>query len=76
MRRRINTSKEVITACGGTSAVARHFGIDNERVVSNWKTRGLPPETFDGFQQLLAERKLTAPKSLWRQRSLAGEAAE
>ena len=75
MIERINTADEVIDAAGGTTAVARLFGID-VRVVSNWRKRGLPPETFLVFQGVLAKRRKKAPPSLWRQREIHVEAAE
>lgn len=72
MPEQINTADEVIEALGGTTAVAGIFGVDL-RVVSNWRRadRGLPPETFHAFQELLAAIGKTAPPSLWRQREVA-----
>jgi len=41
----IATATEAINALGGTNKVAAIFGI-SYRVVSNWHTRGLPPDTY------------------------------
>lgn len=41
----IATATEAINALGGTSKVAKLFGI-SYRVVSNWHSRGLPPDTY------------------------------
>jgi hypothetical protein len=70
MLEEINSANEAIDTCGGTTAVADYFGVD-VRVVSNWRTRGLPPETYAAFSELLASKGKTAPRSLWRQRAPA-----
>lgn len=69
----LQTVAEVITAAGGSTKVARKFGVD-VRVVSNWKRddRGFPPETYAAWQGILAELGKTAPDSLWRQREVVG----
>jgi hypothetical protein len=41
----VATATEAINALGGTNHVADIFGI-SYRVVSNWHTRGLPPDTY------------------------------
>ena len=71
----INTPDEAIDALGGTTKTARFFGIENERVVSNWRKRGLPPETFKAFTEELTRLGRTADPALWRQR-VAAQAAE
>ena len=38
----LTSASHVIDALGGTGKVAAIFGLD-DRVVSNWRTRGLPP---------------------------------
>lgn len=58
-----------IEALGGNTAVAELFGLD-ERVVSNWKQRGLPPDTFYGMAPLLELLKRDAPPVMWRQRMI------
>ena len=67
MTERINMAGDVIDAAGGSTAVARLFDVD-VRVVSNWRKRGLPPETFHVLQGVLAKHGKEAPPSLWRQR--------
>ena len=56
-----------IDALGGSSAVAELLGID-ERVVSNWPKRGLPPTTYDALPPLLRKLKIDTPPLMWRQR--------
>lgn len=68
MDEQINTPDDAIDALGGTGATAKLFGIENLRVVSNWRKRGLPPETFLMFNEFLKERGRTANPALWRQR--------
>jgi len=64
----IKTADEAIDALGGTAAVAEIYGVD-VRVVSNWRKRGLPPDTYLTFHQALIEKGRSAPPKLWRQRS-------
>jgi len=59
----------VIDALGRSTAVAELFGLD-ERVVSNWKRRGLPPDTYDAMVPLLRELGVPTPPTMWRQRML------
>ena len=56
-----------IDALGGPSKVAHLFGLD-ERVVSNWKRRGLPPDTYAAMAPLLQELGRDAPAVMFRQR--------
>jgi len=64
----LNSANEVIDALGGTGAVADWLGVDI-RVVSNWRVRGLPPETYKAFNTRLDSLGgWTAPSSLWRQK--------
>ena len=56
-----------IDALGGSSAVAELLGID-ERVVSNWPARGLPPDTYAALAPLLIKAGREAPPIMWRQR--------
>ena len=55
-----------IDALGGSTAVAELFGFD-ERVVSNWRRRGLPPHTHDALPPLLRELGIDTPPLMWRQ---------
>jgi hypothetical protein len=67
----INSADDAVEVLGGTTAVARLFGVDL-RVVSNWRERGLPPDTYSGFKKLFEERGINMPPpSLWRHRELA-----
>jgi hypothetical protein len=58
-----------IDALGGSSAVAELLGID-ERVVSNWPARGLPPDTYDALAPLVRKKGIDAPAVMWRQRMI------
>lgn len=58
-----------IDALGGTLAVAELFGL-TEQVVSNWRTRGLPPDTFDALGPILRRKGISAPGIMFRQRML------
>ena len=58
-----------IDALGGTLAVAELFGL-SEQVVSNWRSRGLPPDTFDAMRPLVRKKVGSAPPMMWRQRML------
>ena len=58
-----------INALGGSSEVAYLLGID-ERVVSNWPDRGLPPDTYDALAPLVRALKIDAPAVMWRQRMI------
>jgi hypothetical protein len=42
---RITSANQAIDVLGGTYKVARLFDLD-PRVVSNWRSRGLPPDTY------------------------------
>lgn len=68
---RIKSAGDVIDVLGGTNTVARLLGTD-PRSVSNWRQRGLPPETFYALSGLLKAKGLWAPPSLWRQREASG----
>lgn len=67
MAEQINSADEAIDLAGGTTAVAKRFGVD-VRVVSNWRTRGFPPETYAAWQEILKEIGRPAPRALWKQR--------
>ena len=55
-----------IDALGGTLAVAEMFGFTEQRV-SNWRRRGLPPETIDALRPLLKRKGFDTPGIMWRQ---------
>jgi hypothetical protein len=66
----INSADDAVEALGGTTAVAKFFGVDL-RVVSNWRERGLPPNTYVAFREALQKKGYDASPSLWRQREPA-----
>ncbi len=68
--KRIHTPNEAIDMAGGTAVVARRFGVQIA-VVSNWRARGFPPDSYVAWQRLLNEHGCMAPPSLWGQRQLA-----
>jgi len=78
---RISSANQAIDALGGTAKVARLFDLD-PRVVSNWRSRGLPPDTYAvmapaltaqgcEFSPLLFGQKLHAAVTHERRRSKA-----
>jgi hypothetical protein len=56
-----------IDALGGNTKVAELFGVD-ERLVSMWRLRGLPPNTYAAMAPLLVEAGRDAPAIMFRQR--------
>jgi len=68
-RETLTTAEDVIDALGGVAAVSRLFGFDR-RNVSNWKTRGLPSESYYALSTLLRKKGYAAPLTLWRQYEL------
>ena len=69
MARRMNiaTATEAINALGGTNKVAKLFGL-SYRVVSNWHTRGLPPDTYAVMAPRLTARGCTFSPLLFAQK--------
>lgn len=61
----LTSASAVIDALGGTGAVAR-ISSRREQAVANWRTRGLPPETYVVLTAELEKIGKTAPASLWR----------
>lgn len=55
-----------IDALGGTRAVATMFGYD-DRVVSNWKQRGLPRHALDGMAPRLTAKGHCVPPDMFGQ---------
>ena len=66
---KINRADQAIDLLGGTLAVATLFGVD-ERVISNWRKRGLPPDTHRVMAPMLMQRGAIFPDALFRQRPL------
>ena len=62
------TAGQIIDMAGGTGKVAQIFKCD-PRVVSNWRSRGFPRDTYLEWQEILKEIGVTAPPALWGQRS-------
>ena len=74
MTHQIHTAAEAINALGGTYALAKLFGLD-PRVISNWRTRGLPPDTYHTLAPLLEQRGLDfAADKLFGQRIVGDDA--
>ena len=63
----VSTATEAINVLGGTSAVAALFGI-SYRVVSNWHTRGLPPDTYAVMAPALTAQGCTFSPLLFAQK--------
>lgn len=62
---------KAIQTLGGTFAVAELFAID-PKVVSNWHTRGLPPDTHLVLAPLLKREGFSfSPDELFKQRAMA-----
>ena len=62
---RFATTKDVVTALGGTDAVAKMFNVTSQ-AVSVWRVRGhFPPHTFSKIQTELLMLQSTADLSLW-----------
>ncbi len=67
MHAQINSAPEVIAVLGGPTAVGKLFDV-RPNAVSQWKTRGFPPETYVALMAALAEKGFSAPASLWQMR--------
>lgn len=63
----VKSADAVIDCLGGTDAVAKLLGV-KASAVSNWRVRGLPPETFYALSNALKAKGLFAAPALWRQR--------
>ena len=66
------TAASIIDALGGPHAVGRMLGLDI-RVVSNWKTRGFPPDTYVALSRRLRARHMAAPPELWGMRFIGND---
>lgn len=69
MPMQINSAAEAILALGGYTAVAKLMGV-GPKAVSNWYTRGLPPDTYAALSAALRARGFEAAPALWRQRPM------
>jgi len=63
----IASATEAINVLGGTNKVADLFGI-SYRVVSNWHTRGLPPDTYAVMAPALTAKGCTFSPLLFAQK--------
>jgi hypothetical protein len=70
---KITSASGAIDALGGTAKVAQMFGL-SYRVVSNWRSRGLPPDTFAVLSPALQAHGHTFSPLLFGQKLLAGQA--
>ena len=52
---KITSASQAIDALGGTGKVAQMFGLSYQ-VVTNWKVRGLPPDTHYELAPLLRKK--------------------
>jgi hypothetical protein len=66
---RAKFADQAIDALGGTMAVADLFKLD-QRVVSNWRIRGFPPDTYAAIAPMLAARGRAVPPQFFGQRVL------
>jgi hypothetical protein len=68
--KRLANVRDLIEALGGVDEVSSLLGLGTN-AVHNWKTRGLPPETYVVLMRALESRGFTAPASLWKMREIA-----
>ena len=70
-KQRAQYARMAISALGGPVKVAELFGVD-ERLVSNWSRRGLPPNTYDALPPRLRTLKIPTPPAMFGQRMIIG----
>jgi len=63
----VASATEAINILGGTNKVAAMFGI-SYRVVSNWHSRGLPPDTYAVLAPALTAQGCTFSPLLFAQK--------
>jgi hypothetical protein len=61
-RKTLNSASEVIDELGGTGEAARQCS-KSEQAISNWRTRGIPPEMFILINERLAAKNAVAAAS-------------
>lgn len=61
------THAEIIAKLGNTRAVAQSLGVD-DRLVSNWKTRGIPWRWRQQIKDMARRKKLSLPTEFMRER--------
>jgi hypothetical protein len=67
IKSKLETADEVIDAAGGTSKVAKHFGVSIPTVCI-WRKKGLPASRYLQWQEVLSALDKSAPASLWGQK--------
>jgi hypothetical protein len=70
-KQRAQYARMAIAALGGPVKVAELFGVD-ERLISNWGRRGLPPNTHAALPPLLAKLGRPTPPAMFGQRMILG----
>ena len=70
-KQRKQYARMAIAALGGPVKVAELYGVD-ERLISNWCRRGLPPSTYDTLPPLLRKLQLPTPPAMFGQRMILG----
>ena len=58
------TSSDVIDAIGGTRAFSQWWGC-SDALVSAWRTRGFPANSYVAMIERLREQNIEAPPSAW-----------
>jgi len=66
-RMKITRASQAIDLLGGTAEVAKIFGM-SYRVVTNWRARGLPPDTYDVLGKMLRAKRHTFSPLLFAQK--------
>jgi hypothetical protein len=68
MSDQINSVREVIGVLGGQTKLAKAFDL-SQAYISKWNRRNwFPADTYFAITDMLEERGLSAPDSLWRMR--------
>lgn len=67
MGKQIKSVDGVIDALGGPKEVEKLFAV-GRTTVSQWKTRGFPPETYVVMYERLTRKGFCASPALWNMR--------
>ena len=70
--RELSTAREVIDALGGNAAFLQWWGAGGDRrLVSNWRSRGFPRETYVVMSdRLRREKRIKASPAAWGMQTL------
>ena len=71
MAMKITSASQAIDLLGGTGSVAKMFGLSYQ-VVTNWRARGLPPDSFYVLSPALKAHGHTFSPLLFGQKLPAG----